>query len=475
MDDLNVARLAEDPTDTEAPVDVVIVGAGFTGLTAALELSGHGLSCRVLEREAAIGGLAAGFDVGGERLERFYHHWFASDREIFNLCAEIGVADRVERHLSRTGFYYANSIFRLSSPIDVLRFAPLPFADRIRLGLLAVRARRIRDWRSLEPLTAKEWLIALGGQRVYDVVWRPLLQGKFGHHADRVGATWMWTKLALRGGSRTRGGSETLYYVRGGCEVLLEAMRARLAAAGVDIRTGTSVDAVVTSDRGVGGVRAGRHFFPARQVLLTTAAPIAARLLGEGGAAHPAVPALRRQLSGIDYLANICLILENHRPLSQTYWLNVNDPSFPYVGVIEHTNLEDPARYGGRHIVYLSTYLPPDSALYRMSDKEVFEYSLPHLRAMFPAFGRRWVAAYHVWRAEFAQPVVTPHYARAMPPFATRVPDLYLAGMAQVFPEDRGTNYAVRDGRRVARMMADAVRPEHSTDRPSLPNGARRG
>lgn len=449
--------IPHDTTVAEQPVDVVIVGAGFTGLTAALELSARGLRCRLLEREPFVGGLAAGFDVDGERLERFYHHWFDSDHEIFELCAEMGLGDRVERHFSRTGLYYANAVFRLTTPLDVLRFAPLSPPDRIRLGLLALRARRVRDWRLLEGQTAEEWLVQLGGRRVYDLVWRPLLAGKFGKYADQVGATWMWTKLALRGGSRSRGGRETLNYIRGGCDVLLDALRERLIADGVDIRTGTAVDEVVTGEDGVRGVIAGGRYHPARQVLLTTAPPLSAGLLGEHPGHHPAVPVLRRQLGGIDYLANICLVLRNSRPLSQTYWLNVNDPTFPYVGVIEHTNLEDPARYGGSHVVYLSKYLPEDDPLYLMSDEEVFEHSLPHLRRMFPNFERDWVRGYDVWRAPYAQPVVTPHYTVDMPPFAPPLPGLFLASMAQVFPEDRGTNYAVRDGRKVARLMADLI------------------
>ncbi|QLE75844.1 NAD(P)/FAD-dependent oxidoreductase [Streptomyces rectiverticillatus] len=449
--------------------DAIVVGAGFTGLSAALELAELGHSVQLLERDPDIGGLAGTFTVGGRRLERFYHHWFASDEEMLRLCARLGISDLMEPHLTRTGMYYANSVYRLSKPLDLLRFAPLPLLDRLRLGLLTVRAQRVRDWRLLEHRTAEEWLVSLGGRRVYDVVWRPLLEGKFGDHAAEVGATWMWTKLHLRGGSRTRSGSETLYYLRGGSDVLLTALRKRLADHGVDIRTDTEVRAVVTDGRRVTGVRTGDgEFHPARRVLLTVAPEPAAAMLEEQSETHPSVPPLLRQLRRIRYLANICLVLENNRPLSDTYWLNVNDPSFPYVGVIEHTNMDDPARYGGRHIVYLSKYLPADAELYRMDDEQVFEHSLPYLQRMFPGFDRSWVDAHHVWRAEHAQPVITPGYTRVMPPVQSRVTGLYLAGMAQVFPEDRGTNYAVRDGRRAGRLIADRLRTEPG-DRHTFP------
>ncbi|MFE5872229.1 NAD(P)/FAD-dependent oxidoreductase [Streptomyces roseifaciens] len=451
------------------PTDVIVVGAGFTGLSAALELAELGHSVQLLERDPDIGGLAGTFAVGERRLERFYHHWFASDEEMLRLCARLGISDLMEPHLTRTGMYYANSVYRLSKPLDLLRFAPLPLVDRLRLGLLTVRAQRVRDWRLLEHRTAEEWLVSLGGRRVYDVVWRPLLEGKFGDHAAEVGATWMWTKLHLRGGSRTRSGSETLYYLRGGSDVLLTALRKRLADHGVDIRTDTPVRGVVTDGRRVTGVRTGDgDFLPARRVLLTVAPELAAGMLEEQSDTHPSVPPLLRQLRRIRYLANICLVLENNRPLSDTYWLNVNDPSFPYVGVIEHTNMDDPARYGGRHIVYLSKYLPADAELYRMDDDQVFEHSLPYLRRMFPGFDRSWVDAHHVWRADHAQPVITPGYTRVMPPVQSRVTGLYLAGMAQVFPEDRGTNYAVRDGRRAGRLIADRLRTEPG-DRHTFP------
>ncbi|MFG3017907.1 NAD(P)/FAD-dependent oxidoreductase [Streptomyces sp. NPDC048254] len=453
--DTSTDTTAQSATDAE-PVDAVIVGAGFTGLSAALELALQGRSVRVIEREEKAGGLAASFDIGdGKRLERFYHHWFSSDEEMIRLCERLGISHLLEAHETRTGIYYANSVYRLSAPLDVLRFAPLPLRDRIRLGLLALRAQRVKHWRELESLTAREWLVSLGGRRVYDVVWRPLLEGKFGKHADQVGATWMWTKLHLRGGSRTRSGKETLYYIKGGSEALLSALQQRLESLGVDIRTGMPVEAVHTDGASVSGVTAAGVFHPAPQVLITTAPRLAAGLLD--GADHPAIPELQRRWSAVDYLGNVCLVLENNRRLSDTYWLNVNDPGFPYVGVIEHTNLDRPERYDGNHVVYLSKYLPTDAELYRMSDEEVFEYSLPHIRRMFPGFERSWVQRYHVWRAEHAQPVITPHYTRTMPEVESRVQGLYLAGMAQVFPEDRGTNYAVRDGRRAGRLIADRL------------------
>ena len=110
-------------------------------------------------------------------------------------------------------------------------------------------------------------------------------------------------------------------------------------------------------------------------------------------------------LRRIRYTANVCLIELRHS-LSDTYWLNVNDPTFPYVGIIEHTNFQRPQNYGGRHIVYLSKYLPHTHQLYSMSADELLDFSIPFLNTMFPAFQRDWIEAHHLWRARWSQPVV---------------------------------------------------------------------
>jgi protoporphyrinogen oxidase len=177
-------------------------------------------------------------------------------------------------------------------------------------------------------------------------------------------------------------------------------------------------------------------------------------------------------LRKVEYLANVCLVLELDRSLSETYWLNVNDPGFPFVGVIEHTNFEPAETYGGRHIVYLSKYLPETAELYQMGDAEVLEYCIPYLQRMFPEFDRSWILGSHVWRARYSQPIVARHYSNLIPSTETPVEGLYLATMAQIYPEDRGTNYAIREGRRVARTVAAALGQREQIEQTA--NGAAR-
>lgn len=430
---------------------VVVIGGGFTGLVAAYELVKKGVSVTVLESEPEIGGLAAAFDVNGEKLDRFYHHWFTNDLEVMGLIDELGLQDRVEVNPTNTGVYYANNFFKLSTPWDLLNFTPLSFFDRIRLGLLALRARRVKDWRILENKTAHEWLKELGGENVYRIVWQPLLKGKFGPYAEEVSAVWFWNKLKLRGGSRGKGGEERLAYFKGGFVSLAEALASRIRELGGKIELSTPVTGF-KQENNEWQIDTVKGIFAADNVIATVALPLVAEMI-KGWAPAQYLDRLNR----IQYIGNVCLVLQLDRPLSETYWLNVNDPSFPFVGVIEHTNFERAETYGGDHIVYLSKYLPHTDALYSMSSEEFLNFTIPFLKKMFPAFDIAWIKAHHLWRARWSQPVVEKHYSSLIPSEDSPFGGLYICSMAQIYPEDRGTNYAIREGKRCGEKLAKAL------------------
>jgi protoporphyrinogen oxidase len=322
---------------------------------------------------------------------------------------------------------------------------------------MALMARRINSWKTLEDISAEQWMIKYGGKKAYDVIWSPLMQGKFGVEAKNVSAVWIWNKLKLRGSSRNSKGGESLVYFGGGFGALTDGIRAALEKAGVTIKTSTSVTSIVVDNGRAVGVEtsAGRH--AADVVLATVPLPQFLEMT-------PGLPAAYvEKCKQIRFLGNSCLVLRLNRSLSSTYWLNVADPSFPFVGIIEHTNLDAKENYNGEHIVYLSKYLPTTEALFSMTTDEMYQYCEPFIQRIFPEFNRSWVNAYHVWKARYSQPVITKHYSKNIPESQTPIKSLWLNTMAQIYPEDRGTNYAVRYGRKVARDILGSISPQHGT------------
>ncbi len=142
------------------------------------------------------------------------------------------------------------------------------------------------------------------------------------------------------------------------------------------------------------------------------------------------------------------------RPLTPVYWLNIADRSIPFVGLIEHTNYIDKRLYGGNHIVYLSNYLAKDSELYALTPDQLWQRYIPALKKINPAFEESWVKQWHYHKEDAAQPIIGVDYSQRIPPLQTPIHDLWLANTTQIYPEDRGTNYSVRLGRLVARMLA---------------------
>lgn len=428
-------------------IEVIVIGAGFTGLSTAYELAKKGIKVIVLEAENNIGGLAASFDVGDVKLDRFYHHWFTNDRDVMDLIDELGLKNKVMINPSNTGVYYANNFFKLSTPWDLINFKPLKFFDRIRLGLLALRVRKIKDWKLLESKTASDWLKELGGENVYKIIWEPLLKGKFGNYAPKISAVWFWNKLKLRGGSRGKSGEEKLAYLKGGFILLAEELEKRIKKFGGEVKLNVPVNEINYVNN-CWKIKTKNKIYTSERVVVTTALPIIADMVKKWASAQYV-----RDLRRINYIGNVCLVLELDRPLSNTYWLNVNDPNFPFVGVIEHTNLEHAKTYGGRHIVYLSKYLMTSDKIYAMNKKEFLDYSFPYLKKMFPEMNKTWILKYHMWRARWSQPIVEKNYSKLISKIVSPNEKFYICTMAQIYPEDRGTNYAIREGRKIGKEI----------------------
>ena len=432
-----------------------VVGGGICGLTAAYELSKRGHEVSVFESRPELGGQAGTFTMHGGRLEVFYHHLFSTDNDVLSLVDELGLAPRMQWIDSKVGFYHGGRIYDFVTPLDLLRFKPVGLLDRVRLGLVGLYLRRYKDWRKLEDVTAREWIRRWAGRRNYDVVWGPLLRGKFGEKADEVGMVWFWGKIHLRFASR-RGQRECLGYMDGSFGLLVDELAARVRARGGRVYVASPVEHVAIEDgraRGVvvapgglgeGVAAPGRHEFDA--VLATVPSPAFLRMAPEVGGAYA------ERLRSVTYQSAVCLVLALERSLSPMYWLNISAPDIPFVGAIEHTNFIDRGRYGGAHVLYLSNYLALESHLARMSKDELLAEYLPHLRKLNPAFEEGWVKQSWLFRDEAGQPVVTRRYSEKLVAHETPVAGLYLGNTTQIYPEDRGVNYSVRLGRRLAAL-----------------------
>jgi protoporphyrinogen oxidase len=470
---------------TEPQPHVGVIGAGFAGLTAAYRLLCGGYRVTVFERSHQLGGLAMTYDLLGTRLEKYYHHLFTSDHDILALARELEV--EVLWPSPPVGMFTAGVVHPFTTPVDLLRFAPLRPDDRVRFAAVALFLQRFPNGQRFEHVSAADWYRRYVGPRAFNTVIGPMLRAKFGRNAEKVAMVWMWGKLRLRGTSRKQGGlKESLGYIRGSFGSLEHRLGEEIRRRGGTLQLGqivrrieggvpsprlsegavpgfisylrpssnhTGRTAQWAADRGQPlfvVTDRGRHQFDA--VLSTLAPTLLADLA-------PRLPATWRATArSLEYSGILCTTLVLKHQLSPIYWMYISDDSVPFGGLIEHTNYIPPAEYGGRRILYVSHYTYPDEEFYSFPSDEIMGRYVPHLRRINPAFDESWIEKRVFAHDRFAQPIVGLGYADRLLPYVTPIPGLFSAAMAQIFPEDRGTNYAVRAGNQAAPVVAQYLR-----------------
>jgi protoporphyrinogen oxidase len=423
---------------------IAIIGAGVGGMAAAHDFVRAGHQVEIFEAADYVGGLAAGIkDLQWDwSVERYYHHWFQTDKDMLGLIDELGWRDQVIFPRPKTVAYHAGKFYPLDSPLAALTFPGYNLFGMIRFGLTTAYLRYFANWQSLEKYTATEWMRRWYGEPVYKSLLEPLLAGKFGDHLPEVNMAWMWARLKTR--------STRLGTFQGGFQAFCDKLADVLRRRGVQIHLFTPVSRISTT--GEGKVQldlpGGAQTFDC--CLATSSPALLARLA-------PELP--KEYLQGLLSLQNmgaVVMTLALKHQLSEEgfYWFNLpKSAGYPFLALVEHTNFVSSDHFGGEHIVYAGDYLDPSHEYFRLSDEELFERFLPGLKKFNPKFERDWVRKVWVSKTAYAQPIPLVNHSRNIPAISTPLHGLYFASMSQVYPWDRGTNFAVEIGRRAARMM----------------------
>jgi len=330
-----------------------IIGAGFSGLAAAYDLAKAGRQVTVFEGSDHFGGLAAGFKEPGWEwsLEKFYHHWFATDRHVLGLIKELGLSDRVVFPRPYTVMYHQGKFYPFDSVLHAALYPGLGWGiDKVRFGLVGLYLRITNNWKPLEKVTIDEWMRKWAGDKVYEEMWEPMVIGKFGeNYARQVNMAWMWARLHAR---TTRLGT-----FEGGFQAFADTLASRLQRMGVTIRLSTQVNAIESNPTGGVELRFedGKELFD--QCLSTTSPALMAKL------APSLPPSYLKGLLELKSLGAVVMVISLKRQLSTRgyYWFNLpKAEGFPFLALVEHTNYISAEHYGGDHLIYCGDYLETD-------------------------------------------------------------------------------------------------------------------
>ncbi|AGW91648.1 hypothetical protein N234_16585 [Ralstonia pickettii DTP0602] len=422
---------------------IAVLGAGPMGLGAAYQLVRDGHKPVIYEADDRVGGMAACFDFGGTSIERYYHFHATSDVAFFEVLKELGLTDKLQWRETKMGYYYQGQVQPWGNPIALLKFKGLSFIAKFRYGLHAFLSTKRNDWRPLDKVEATGWIRRWIGEEAWEVLWRRLFDYKFYDYAYNLSAAWIWSRIRRIGRSRYDLFHEKLGYLDGGSDTLLNAMRDAIIAGGGEFRMSTPVQRVVIDNGSVKGVETGDGIESYDRVISTVPLPYVPRIM-------PDLPAdVLDKFRRIKNVAVVCVIAKLKKPVTDNFWLNVNDPGMDIPGIVEYTNL----RKMHDHIVYVPYYVPGEHPKYKEPDTVFIDKVKSYLMKINPSLQESDFIEVRASRYRFAQPICEPGYLDRLPPIQLPVKGLLVADTSYYYPEDRGISESIGLARKMARMF----------------------
>ena len=426
-----------------------VIGGGPAGLALADDLSRAGFDVTLFEAARDLGGLARSFEFGDIRIERYYHFLCTTDTGYFRKLGELDLTETLRWRPTRMGFFYRGRLYPFSSALDLLGFDGISLGGRLRYGLLALRCALIERWQPLDDVAAEGWLKAALGEQAYMATWYPLLRVKFDRFHDQISAAWVWHRVhRVARSRRTPFHQERLGFLEGGTDTLVAALEAALRGRGVKLHAGEPVQRILIEGRRAAGIETadGRRW-PFDAVVSAVPLPHFVRMA-------PDLPAdYRAGLAAVDFIGVICVTLRLRHPLTENFWLNVNDDRIPFNGCIEYTNLNPGMTPDGSSIVYVPFYLPRDHERFTFDDERLVADCVRAFGLINPRFQPDWVLHSAVSRDPYAQVICTTGFAARVPAHVTPVENLFLIDSCQLYPADRTISGTIDLAHEVAKRI----------------------
>jgi len=430
-----------------------IIGGGFTGLGTAFYLLESGLKNSeivLIEKDDSVGGLASGFKASGWDwyLDKLVHHWFSTDKYVLELVKKVGLGNKIIIKNTKSSCFKDGKIAELDSPLSLLKFPFISFLSRLRTGIVMAyfRLQGKEGWKKYEGETSYNLIKKLMGLESFNVIWKPLFEGKFGKYAEKVNGAWIWGRINPR--------TKSLVYVEGGFQNFLNKVKEYLKNKGIKIILNSEVKKVEKKHRKFIIHLKNRKVTKLEFDIVVMAVPFSVFLNVVEGLPKDYV----KEISKLKSIASQYLILETEKSIiGDTYWLNINESKFPFMLLADHTNFVGKKGYGGRHITYVGKYLENSDKLYKLNKQQLLKKIEPYLKQVNKEFSLKWIKRSWLFRFDNSQPLLPLNYSKKMPSIKTPIKNLYVANMFHIYPWDRGTNNALEIAKKVTKIVENTL------------------
>jgi protoporphyrinogen oxidase len=423
---------ANSTSSSSSSPSAVVLGGGLSGIAAALTLAGAGLEVTVVERGAALGGLAGSLEQDGQFYPLGYHHILHRDRTLLYFLDRIGALPAVRWRRIRMRFERGGELYELGSPGGFFRF-PMRMADKVRFTRLMLTTFARRDWSAWQDRSAAELVDELGGPGVRQALFEDLTRIKFELPCSEVSGAWLGARLYFREGSAPLG------YIPGAnwTKVLCDGLTRLLTDAGVRVLLQTGVARLRAGEGRIAAAELTDGSHLAADVFVSTVPTEVYRGLVPGDDTPV--------LSEIRYSALVSVVCATRRPVPpRAYWTNLVSPERTAGAIFLLSELNPTIGRPGDACVNFVTHLRSrDRPLFHESDEGLMARYEADFSAVFggdldPLWAR-------VTRVPMYSPVFYRHYRN--PPIRSATwSNVWFAGNYRTFPSIVSTGTALGSG-----------------------------
>ena len=435
------------------------------GLTLAMRMAKQGHDVTLIEAAPSLGGLAGVWQLGDVVWDKHYHVTLLSDSRLRNLVEEIGLSDDLTWVETKTGFYTNDKLYSMSDTTEFLKFPPLTFLEKLRLGGTIFYASKIKNWKRLEKMKVAKWLRRWSGKGTFEKIWLPLLRAKLGESYKKTAASFIWAHINRMYKARRTGLKKEMFgYVKGGYAQIIKRMAEILDELNVNVKVGHPITRIEKNEQGSFTIQFQNQ--PEEQfdrVIMTTPNSILSRVCTDLSADE------KQRFDQVEYLGIVCASLLLKQPLSPYYVTNITDSWVPMTAVIEMTTIVDPNEFNGHSMVYLPKYVPAEHQLFEKSDDEIRDEFLAALERMYAHFSRDDVVDFKISRVRSVMAIPTIGYSELLPPMKSTVDGLYIVNSSYIMRGNLNVNETIKIAERAIETVLqdelNSVSQESSSQR----------
>ena len=373
--------------------DLIIIGAGPAGLTAAYQLSESNKKVLVLEKKSQVGGLAETKVFGSYRYDIGPHRFFTKNKEVYELFLEMLGNDAVSVD-RKTRILFNNSYFDYPlTPLNAL--FGLGLSESVVIGFSYLFAR-VKSYLGISKINNfEDWVVDRFGKKLFNNFFKNYTEKVWGINCKDIGSDWAAQrikglslstaiKFALFPNSKKRPKTlvDKFYYPRLGAGMLWEKFEEHVTNKGIEVIKNKKVTAVKKAEDSFSIIYEDSE---RNKITVETKNVFFSNPLLEFISIYDSdVPqSVIDSAKSLNYRNHISVHITIDKKLFDDNWIYIHSPELDMARISDFTNFSDDMSEAGTYPLTLEYFCFEDDDIWNKQNKDIIDFALNELRNIF--------------------------------------------------------------------------------------------